>query len=105
MGLRFPKLILLLGMDGTGELFADFIKALPVESEAEVLRYPADRFLSYKQLMALAQSVLPASEPFVLVAEFFDAPRNATGRNKSSKPEGDGSVCRIRHQSGTSQAP
>jgi pimeloyl-[acyl-carrier protein] methyl ester esterase len=74
MGLQFPKLILLPGMDGTGELFAEFIRALPVESETEALRYPADRFLSYEQLMALTQSVLPASEPFVLVAESFSTP-------------------------------
>jgi pimeloyl-ACP methyl ester carboxylesterase len=74
MGLRLPKLILLPGMDGTGELFADFIKALPVESEAEVLRYPADRFLSYEQLVPLTQSVFPTSEPFVLVAESFSTP-------------------------------
>jgi pimeloyl-ACP methyl ester carboxylesterase len=40
----------------------------------KVLRYPADRFLSYEQLMALTQSVLPASEPFVLVAESFSTP-------------------------------
>jgi pimeloyl-[acyl-carrier protein] methyl ester esterase len=74
MCLRLPKLILLPGMDGTGELFADFIKALPVGSEAEVMRYPPDRFLSYDQLMSLTQSALSASEPFVLVAESFSTP-------------------------------
>jgi pimeloyl-[acyl-carrier protein] methyl ester esterase len=74
MGFQFPKLILLPGMDGTGELFAEFIRALPVESEVEVLRYPADRVLSYEQLMPLTQSVFPASEPFVLVAESFSTP-------------------------------
>jgi pimeloyl-[acyl-carrier protein] methyl ester esterase len=77
MGPRPPKLILLPGMDGTGELFADFIKALSVGSEAEVMRYPADRFLSYDQLISLislTQSALSASEPFVVVAESFSTP-------------------------------
>jgi pimeloyl-ACP methyl ester carboxylesterase len=74
MGLQFPKLILLPGMDGTGELFAEFIRVLPVEFKVEVLRYPADRFLSYEQLMPLTQSVFPASEPFILVAESFSTP-------------------------------
>ena len=74
MGLRLPKLILLPGMDGTGELFADFIKALSVGFEAEVMRYPAGRFLSYDQLMSLTLSALSASEPFVLVAESFSTP-------------------------------
>jgi len=61
-------------MDGTGELFADFVKALPVGYEVEVMRYPADRFLSYDQLMALTQSALSTPEPFVLVAESFSTP-------------------------------
>jgi pimeloyl-ACP methyl ester carboxylesterase len=74
MGLQFPKLILLPGMDFTGELFAEFIRALPVESKVKVLRYPADHFLSYHQLMSLTESAFPASEPFVLVAESFSAP-------------------------------
>jgi pimeloyl-[acyl-carrier protein] methyl ester esterase len=74
MGLTFPKLILLPGMDGTGELFADFIRILQMEFEAEVLRYPPDRFLSYEQLMPQTRSVFPASKPFVLVAESFSTP-------------------------------
>jgi pimeloyl-[acyl-carrier protein] methyl ester esterase len=74
MGLPFPKLILLPGMDGTGQLFADFMKTLPVELEVEVLHYPADRFLSYEQLMPFTGASFPASEPFVLIAESFSTP-------------------------------
>jgi pimeloyl-[acyl-carrier protein] methyl ester esterase len=84
MGLRLPKLILLPGMDGTGELFADFIKALPVGYEAEAMRYPAEHFLSYDQLMSFTQSALSASEPFVFVAESFSTPLAA--RLAATKP-------------------
>jgi surfactin synthase thioesterase subunit len=41
-----PKLVLLPGMDGTSELFAPFIAALPKDFEPIPIRYPRDRFLS-----------------------------------------------------------
>lgn len=68
------KLVLLPGMDGTGELFADFVNALPDEFEAEIVRYPADVILSDSELMSLVNSASPSSESFVLVAESFSAP-------------------------------
>jgi pimeloyl-ACP methyl ester carboxylesterase len=68
------KIVLLPGMDGTGELFAAFVAALPETISAQVVRYPTDRFMSYADLEALVQSELPASEPFVLLAESFSTP-------------------------------
>ena len=73
MSSQIPKLILLPGMDGTGELFADFVKALP-NLEIEVMRYPTDRHLSYEQLVPIVRSGISASEPFVFVAESFSTP-------------------------------
>jgi hypothetical protein len=61
-------------MDGTGNLFADFIEALPSDIEATVLRYPTDRIQSFAQLLRFLESSLPTSAPFVLVAESFSAP-------------------------------
>jgi len=61
-------------MDGTGELFSAFIAALPATYSAQVVRYPADRFMSYTELERLVQPELPASEPFVLLAESFSTP-------------------------------
>jgi pimeloyl-[acyl-carrier protein] methyl ester esterase len=68
------KLVLLPGMDGSGDLFTDFLKFLPAWVTAQVVSYPADRKLSYSQLQRGVESVLPTSEPFVLLAESFSTP-------------------------------
>ena len=68
------RLVLLPGMDGTGELFADFLTALPSWIVPEVIRYPTDRNLSYAQLQAELRPVLSRSGPFVLLAESFSSP-------------------------------
>jgi len=68
------KLVLLPGMDGTGELFTDFVDALPKLFETVVVRYPSDRFLPYSELAGLVRKSCPASEPFVLLAESYSTP-------------------------------
>ena len=67
------RLVLLPGMDGTGELFRDFVAALPAGFETEVVRYPTDAGSSYAELMPLVLAHLP-EEPFVLLAESFSTP-------------------------------
>jgi hypothetical protein len=67
------KLVLLTGMDGTGDLFEPLIKALP-GIEIQVIRYPLDRSLSYPELLSLVTSSLSGSEPFALLAESFSTP-------------------------------
>jgi len=71
---RLPKLVLLPGMDGTGELFREFVKALPDEIKTEVVRYPGDVILSYVDLMPFVLAAIPESAPFVLLAESFSTP-------------------------------
>jgi pimeloyl-[acyl-carrier protein] methyl ester esterase len=68
------KLILLPGMDGTGELFRDLLEELPNAFQTEVVRYPTDRSLSYSQLKEFVESADPVSNPFVLMAESFSTP-------------------------------
>jgi pimeloyl-ACP methyl ester carboxylesterase len=68
------KLILLPGMDGTGALFADFIKALPDTVEPEVIAYPENEALSYRQLEALVTGKLPHGDDYVLLGESFSGP-------------------------------
>ena len=62
-------LVLLPGLDGTGELFGDFVAALPETYTATIVAYPTDRFLSYTDLRPLVSAVVPQSKRFVLVAE------------------------------------
>jgi pimeloyl-ACP methyl ester carboxylesterase len=70
-----PKhLALLPGLDGTGDLFADFIAALPKSMTATTVAYPTDRFLRYADLRPLVSAAVPQVERFVLVAESFSAP-------------------------------
>jgi pimeloyl-ACP methyl ester carboxylesterase len=68
------RLLLLPGMDGTGELFADFIDALPASCRANALSYPTDVCLNYRDLETLVAETAPANESFVLVAESFSTP-------------------------------
>ena len=68
------KLVLLPGMDGTGELFDGFVESLHNKFSLQIVRYPTQRVLSYQELTSLLQSTIQASEPFVLVAESFSTP-------------------------------
>jgi pimeloyl-ACP methyl ester carboxylesterase len=67
-------LVLLPGLDGTGELFVDFIAALPESWTATTVTYPTDRFLRYADLRPFVGAAVPQLERFVLVAESFSTP-------------------------------
>lgn len=67
-------LVLLPGMDGTGDLFVPFIDALGSEFAVKVVRYPASEPLGYSELEAVARAALPSDGPFVLLGESFSGP-------------------------------
>jgi pimeloyl-[acyl-carrier protein] methyl ester esterase len=73
---RFTVL-LLPGMDGTGDLFADFVRLLPDWIEPRVVNYPRDQELSYDQLLPILKSALPSDKPYFILAEVI---LNALGR-------------------------
>jgi pimeloyl-ACP methyl ester carboxylesterase len=66
-------LVLLPGMDGTGELFRPIVDELRSSFRTVVVSYPAAATLDYTELEAIAQRQLPAS-PFVLLGESFSGP-------------------------------
>lgn len=68
------KLVLLPGMDGSGELFRGLTAALPEELESEALWYPADNYMTYGELAGTLRGAIPVDEPFVLVTESYGAP-------------------------------
>lgn len=68
------KLVLLPGLDGTGILFEPLLRALPQALTPVVQPYPGDVPLSYEELLPIAQSALPVSEPFILLGESFSGP-------------------------------
>ena len=66
-------LVLLPGMDGTGDLFAPLLSALPPALRTIVVRYPCDRPLAmpnWRRTRARA----PQDQPFVLLGESFSGP-------------------------------
>jgi pimeloyl-[acyl-carrier protein] methyl ester esterase len=72
-----PVLVLLPGLDGTGKLFAEFVKALGPGVGAIVVAYPPDQPLGYDELHALVMGVLgqlPRNQRFVLLGESFSGP-------------------------------
>ena len=70
---RMTRLVLLPGLDGTGELFAPFLEALG-DFPGQVIAYPPDRPMTYAEHEAHARAHLPREEPFVLLAESFSGP-------------------------------
>ena len=67
-------LVLLPGMDGTGVLFAPFLRALPDWVTPIVVSYPPDRPLDYPEHLAYVMTALPADRPFVILGESFSGP-------------------------------
>jgi len=74
MNQSLKKLVLLPGMDGSGELFRGLETVLPEGLETEALWYPADRYMKYGELAGTLRGAIPVDEPFVLVAESYGAP-------------------------------
>jgi pimeloyl-ACP methyl ester carboxylesterase len=67
------KLVLIPGLDGTGDLFAPFVDAL-VGVECRIIAYPPDREMNYAEHEAFVREHLPATGDFVLLAESFSGP-------------------------------
>jgi pimeloyl-[acyl-carrier protein] methyl ester esterase len=71
---RCPSLVLLPGLDGTGNLFRRFLDALDPGIRTAVVSYPQDQAVDYAGLQDIVRSSLPRQEPFVLLAESFSGP-------------------------------
>ena len=67
-------LVLLPGMDGTGELFAEFVRALKNEVTSIIIRYPENQAMGYEELEGYVRDRLPVGQPFVLLGESFSGP-------------------------------
>ena len=65
--------LLLPGLDGTGEMLIRLNELLSTARPSSIVRYPDDRPLSYDGLTEFALSHAPA-EPFVVLGESFSGP-------------------------------
>ncbi len=68
------EILLLPGLDGTGLLFADFVRECPPGIVPRVIEYPRDRFLGYRDLFHLVDRQLPQDSDFVILGESFSGP-------------------------------
>ena len=67
-------LVLLPGLDGTGELFAPFLNCPDNPFGCSVVSYPRDRLVNYHQLIPRIRGLMPWDESYTLVAESFSGP-------------------------------
>lgn len=67
-------LILLPGLDGTGELFAPFLRVLSEDLQPIVVSYPAREPLGYADLCRLVLDAVPSNGPLVILGESFSGP-------------------------------
>lgn len=76
-GITLVHIVLLPGLDGTGNCFAPFLQALAITKvfeTATVIRYQHDRVQTYAELETEVRLQLPSSEEFVLLGESFSGP-------------------------------
>jgi pimeloyl-[acyl-carrier protein] methyl ester esterase len=64
-------LVLLPGLDGTGNLFAPLIPELPHNLKLISAAYPAERFLSYPELVSWLGELVPRDGPYAILGESY----------------------------------
>ena len=69
-----PSLVLLPGLNGTGDLFAPLLDELDGSPSTSFVQYPATEPLDYSGHEAIARAALPGDRPFVLLGESFSGP-------------------------------
>lgn len=65
------KLILLPGMDGTGDLFDPIVSHLSGHCTIEIISYLRDKYLDYEALVSYVKERLQRSEDYLPLAESF----------------------------------
>lgn len=68
------SLVLLPGLDGTGDLFKNLLDVMTVNSNTMPIAYPPAAFLAYSELSTWVTRKLPESRPYILLGESFSGP-------------------------------
>jgi len=68
-----PVLVMLPGLDGTGQLFRWFVAALPSSVKPVAVSFPPNA-CTYAEIQAHAESCLPLNQPYILLGESFSGP-------------------------------
>jgi pimeloyl-ACP methyl ester carboxylesterase len=68
------RLVLLPGLDGTGDLFEPLVAELPGWIEPQIVRYTSEGSQNYQELIKLIRAALPIDEPYVILGWSFSGP-------------------------------
>jgi len=68
------SIVLLPGLDGTGELFEPLINCIPEGITPIVISYPRDRQCGYGDLKTIVMNALPMGTDFFILGESFSGP-------------------------------
>ena len=79
-------LVLMPGLDGTGKSFEPILPLIAEDARVTVIRYPANRVLSFDETVECAMSQIPENSLPVIIAESFSGPvavrLGASGRGR-----------------------
>lgn len=67
-------IVLMPGLDGTGKSFEPLLPLIADDARITIVRYPADRYLSFDETVACAASQIPQGTSPVVIAESFSGP-------------------------------
>ena len=67
-------LVLLPGLDGTGDFFEPLLRSLGADVRTRVVRYPVDGGRDYATCRQIVRAALPTDGPYVLLGESFSGP-------------------------------
>jgi pimeloyl-ACP methyl ester carboxylesterase len=67
-------LVLLPGLDGTGNLFASILPELPPSLNVMIAPYPSQRFVAYPELVDWLAGIVPMDVPIAILAESYGTP-------------------------------
>lgn len=67
-------LVLLPGLDGTGNLFTPFLNQFPDTSHVTVIPYPLEKHIPFAQLIDYLIPLLPKDTPLVILGESYSGP-------------------------------
>ncbi len=68
------RLIILPGLDGSGEIYSAFIRELTEDIQITIISYPKQSNLDYADLIVYVSNRLPEDEKFIILAESFSGP-------------------------------
>ena len=67
-------LVLLPGLDGTGDLFKPFLEQFPEQSCVSVIPYPLDQYIPFEQLADYITPLLPKDKSLAILGESYSGP-------------------------------